>query len=59
MPYVCGAKLHNLEWSYIAIRKMFTDQSFTENKAVMKRETVQKYCLVSWPRFNTNQIIHQ
>ena len=40
----------------MTIGKMFTDQSFTENKAVINGETVQIYCSISQPRFNISII---
>ena len=34
---------------------MFTDQSSTENRAVINGETVQIYCSISQPRFNISK----
>ena len=36
---------------------MFTNQSFTENKAVINGETVQIYCSLSQPKFNISKKI--
>ena len=39
---------HKMMW--IVIGKMFTNQSFTENKAVINVKTVQICCSISQPR---------
>ena len=55
VAYVCSAKLHNIEWSRIAIGKMFTNLSFTKNEAVINGETVQICCCISQPRFGMSK----
>ena len=37
---------------------MFTNQSFTENKAVINGEMIQICCSISQPRFNVSKKMH-
>ena len=44
--------------TWIVIEKVFTNQSFTENKAVINEDTAQIYLWISQRRFTTPKKIH-